>query len=107
MTDKKPEPEQDGWETVPELAPAHDFDSDPIIIGEYVGARAVDVGRKEGAATIHDFMTETGLISAWGSTVLDRKLIGLQGRFVRVEFQGLGEATKGRDAPRLFDVKYR
>jgi hypothetical protein len=110
VTDKKDappaEPDQEGWDTVPELAPAHDFDEDPILMGVYVGSRHIDLDGRD--QVIHDFATEEGPASAWGSMVLDRKLTGLQGRFVRIEFMGEGESSgKGKNPPKLFDVKHR
>lgn len=93
------------WKTIPDLGNEHDFTTEPVIAGLYVGPRTVNVEGR--AAIIHDLMTEEGPVAVWGSAVLDRKLALVVGREVRIEFTGEGEASKGKNPPKLFQVDYR
>lgn len=105
-TPEAPEATEEWGERVPELPPTHDPVTEGVVIGQLLGTRSIDVEGR--STTIHDLMTDDGMVGVWGSTVLDRKLLGLNGQMVRIEFQGLGESSgKGKNAPKLFDVQHR
>lgn len=88
---------------VPDLGAEHNFDEEPSVEGIYQGSRIVKIGNRD--AVIHDLMTEEGIVSVWGATVLDRKLTGLVGHEVYIEFTGVAEEfKKGQDPAKLYRV---
>ena len=61
---------------------------------------------------LYKVQTDDGLISVWGSTILDSRLEQVPvGAKIKIVYQGLGKAKAGRNAPKLFkvyiDTEYR
>jgi hypothetical protein len=43
--------------------------------------------------------------SVWGSTVLDQRMVGVKiGDLIRIVYKGLGEASPGKNPPKIFQV---
>lgn len=56
---------------------------------------------------IEDSKTHT-VNKVWGSTILDDRMLPVKiGQEVRITYKGLGEASKGKQALKIFKVEYR
>jgi hypothetical protein len=54
---------------------------------------------------LYSIDTNNGIKSVWGSAILDDKLAILKvGDLIRITYKGLGEAKKGKNAPKIFSV---
>lgn len=57
-------------------------------------------------STLYHLQTKDGLKKLWGSTILDDRMAAVkEGRHVRITYKGLGEAKKGKNAPKIFKVE--
>jgi hypothetical protein len=56
---------------------------------------------------IEDSETHT-VHKVWGSAILDDRMIPVKvGQEVKITYKGLGEASKGKNPPKIFKVEYR
>lgn len=101
----------DEWgEPVAGASSAHDFESEPTLIGVYRHSDDVTVGSAEAGdlrtAKIHRFLTdESEQVDCWGSVDLDRKLRDINpGQLVRVQFLGRRQLDNGREM-KEFEVR--
>jgi len=74
-----------------------------FIEGIYKGSES-DVGENK-SMLYHIETLESKPVGVWGSVVLDTKMIAAQlGDQIKIEYLGKGEAQKGRNPPKLFEV---
>lgn len=72
------------------------------IEGIYTGTES-DVG--ENKSKLYHLEVEDKPYSIWGSAVLDAKMVAVKpGDKIKIEYLGTGEAQKGRNPPKLFEV---
>jgi hypothetical protein len=71
--------------------------------GYFLGSK--DCSTDFGPAKLHIFQTPEGNVGVWGKTFMNRLLTDdLKGQMVKVVFDGMGVAQKGRQAPYKFKV---
>ena len=62
-----------------------------------------DVGTNN--SNLYTLEVDNKPIGVWGSAILDPKMVTAQiGDFMKIEYDGLGEAKAGHSAPKLFKV---
>lgn len=66
----------------------------------------INIVPKEGQNSSRYYLdSPKGPILVWGSTVLDDRMrLAKIGDLIKIEYCGLGEAAKGKNAPKLFKV---
>ncbi len=80
------------------------YDKDGDTIEGYLLRVKEHVGMND--STMYDFETKDGMMSVWGSAILDSKLGLIKvGTKVRITYKGLGEATGGKSAAKIFKVE--
>lgn len=85
--------------------PVNDGDS---ITGVLIKAES-DVGANKSMLYTLEvkFEAEAEIMSVWGSAILDQRMLGIkEGQLIRITYKGLGEATGGHNAPKIFKVEY-
>lgn len=92
-------------------AASWDMDKHPVIEGPRGEIHEIEMPKKKGekkAQIRRNFVLtdETiGAVTVWESTMLkDAFAQSEDGNVLRIEFLGLGDAKKGQNAPRLFNV---
>ena len=54
---------------------------------------------------LYTLETKEGILSAWGSAILDQRMMGIKvGNVIQIVYKGLGEAQAGKNAPKIFKV---
>ena len=78
-------------------------DEGDFIEGVLVAVRK-DVG--ENKSMLYSIETSEGVKNVWGATILDSRM-GLVniGDKIKITYQGLGEASKGKNPPKIFKVE--
>lgn len=80
-----------------------DFDSDPVLIGTFVGTETKLIKGKD--RTIHTFEVDGETFNAWGTAILDDRLSNLEGNTrVKVEKTGAKLATQSGNGAWEFKV---
>jgi hypothetical protein len=69
-----------------QFAPTHDFAADPVLVGTYKGSREVDT--KNGKRLVHGFEVDGQPLDAWGASMLNSRLDGLEDKRVKVILTG-------------------
>lgn len=88
MTDRK-------WKEV-QLSDDSIWDKEEPLEGTYTTVET-NKGQK-GNSNLYTFKTDKGEIKAWGSTVLDDKMLGVPiGTYVRIEYEGLIKSKRGTE----------
>ncbi len=63
-----------------------------------------DVGPSN--STLYTLKSEGKAINVWGSVILDQRMAGIDpGALIKITFKGLGEASAGKNAPKIFKVE--
>ena len=75
--------------------------------GDEIEGQLLEIKGNVGAnnSMIYTLGVENKPITVWGSTVLDPKMLGVKiGDQIKIVYEGLGEASPGKNAPKLFEV---
>lgn len=98
------------WEGIDshDFPPAHDFDAEPVLIGEYLWSETVDTVGFKGEtrkSTFYCLVTPDGeKTGMWGTAHLDRIMGNTKvGEQLRITFQGRQSLSGGREM-RTFSV---
>lgn len=64
----------------------------------------IDVGPND--SMLYSIETPEGVKNVWGATLLDTRMkLVKEGSKVKITYKGLGEATGGHNAPKLYKVE--
>lgn len=99
----------DEWgEPVAGTSSAHDFETDPVLVGTFRGTDTVRVQHMDGErdSRIHRFLDDDSRpVDAWGTADLDRKLAACPpGTRCRIQYLGRKQLDNGREI-KLFEVR--
>lgn len=76
--------------------------------GDFIEGVLVRVQKDVGVnkSRLYSIETPEGVKSVWGATILDERMALVQiGERLKITYKGLGEAKKGKNAPKIFKVE--
>jgi len=80
------------------------YDKDGDFIEGVVVNKQTEVG--ENKSNLYSIETPTGVLSVWGSKVLDERMALVKiGTRLRITYKGKAEAKKGKNPAKLFKVE--